>query len=120
MLDIEPDQLSRKLRSLRERRVLELAQLLLDLTEAASPAADFFQCVVVFMPMPKRMRSTRAVEGASTRVVVSRIDWIAASIGETYLSSMKSPDANLPPRSGFRARSAPHDRAPCVPRAAAW
>src|SRR5262249_45689441 len=39
----------------------------------------------VFMPMPKRMRSTRSSRGvsdASTRVVVSRrFDWIAASIG---------------------------------------
>ncbi len=50
----------------------------------------------VFMPMPKRMRSTRSSRGvsdASTRVVVSRrFDWIAASIGRTaFLSSMKSP-----------------------------
>src|SRR6185295_3823027 len=50
----------------------------------------------VFMPMPKRMRSTRssrAVNEASTRVVVSRrLLWIAASIGSTaFLSSMKSP-----------------------------
>src|SRR5665647_2185964 len=50
----------------------------------------------VFMPMPKRMRSTRSslgVSEASTRVVVSRkLDWIAASIGRmAFLSSMKSP-----------------------------
>jgi len=50
----------------------------------------------VFMPMPKRMRSTRSSRGvseASTRVVVSRrFDWIAASIGRiAFLSSMKSP-----------------------------
>src|SRR5215471_20232855 len=50
----------------------------------------------VFMPMPKRMRSTRSSRGvsdASTRVVVSRrFDWMAASIGSTaFLSSMKSP-----------------------------
>ena len=40
----------------------------------------------VFMPMPKRMRSTRSSRGvseASTRVVVSRrLAWIAASIGQ--------------------------------------
>ena len=50
----------------------------------------------VFMPMPKRMRSTRSSRGvndASTRVVVSRkLDWMAASIGRiAFLSSMKSP-----------------------------
>src|SRR5205823_5228555 len=50
----------------------------------------------VFMPIPKRMRSTRSSRGvsdASTRVVVSRrFDWIAASIGRiAFLSSMKSP-----------------------------
>ena len=50
----------------------------------------------LFMPMPKRMRSTRSSRGvseASTRVVVSRrFDWIAASIGRiAFLSSMKSP-----------------------------
>jgi hypothetical protein len=50
----------------------------------------------VFMPMPKRMRSTRSSRGvreASTRVVVSRrFHWIAASIGRTALrSSIKSP-----------------------------
>jgi hypothetical protein len=50
----------------------------------------------VFMPMPKRMRSTRSSRGvsdASTRVVVSRrFDWMAASIGRiAFLSSMKSP-----------------------------
>ena len=47
----------------------------------------------LFMPMPKRMRkmrSSRAVSDASTRVVVSfRFDWIAASIGRmASLSSM--------------------------------
>src|SRR5712672_2734514 len=50
----------------------------------------------VFMPMPKRMRSTRSSRGvseASTRVVVSRrFDWLAASIwGTAFLSSMRSP-----------------------------
>jgi hypothetical protein len=50
----------------------------------------------VFMPMPKRMRamrSSRGVNDANTRVVVSRrFDWIAASIGRiVFLSSMKSP-----------------------------
>ena len=50
----------------------------------------------VFMPMPKRMRSTRSSRGvsvASTRVVVSRrLAWMAASIGSTTLGSwMKSP-----------------------------
>src|ERR1700681_3915232 len=50
----------------------------------------------VFMPMPKRIRSTRSSRGvseANTRVVVSRkFDWIAASIGRiAFLSSMKSP-----------------------------
>ena len=50
----------------------------------------------VFMPMPKRMRTTRSSRGVSdakTRVVVSRkFDWIAASIGRiAFLSSMKSP-----------------------------
>src|SRR6202000_1435350 len=50
----------------------------------------------VFMPMPKRMRSTRSSRGvsdASTRVVVSRrFDWMAASIGRAAVfSSMKSP-----------------------------
>ena len=50
----------------------------------------------VFMPMPKRMRSTRSSRGvseANTRVVVSRrLDWIAASMGRiAFLSSMKSP-----------------------------
>src|SRR6476659_2218017 len=48
------------------------------------------------MPMPKRMRSTRSSRGvndARTRVVVSRrLDWMAASIGRiAFLSSMKSP-----------------------------
>ena len=46
--------------------------------------------------MPKRMRkirSSRGVSDASTRVVVSRrFDWIAASIGRiAFLSSIKSP-----------------------------
>ena len=50
----------------------------------------------VFMPMPKRMRSTRSSRGvrlASTRVVASRrLAWIAASSGMiAFLSSMKSP-----------------------------
>jgi hypothetical protein len=50
----------------------------------------------VFMPMPKRIRSTRSSRGvseASTRVVVSlRFSWIAESSGRiAFLSSMKSP-----------------------------
>src|SRR5215475_6593353 len=50
----------------------------------------------LFMPMPKRMRSTRysrAVSKASARVVVSRsFDWMTASMGRiVFLSSMKSP-----------------------------
>jgi hypothetical protein len=50
----------------------------------------------VFIPIPKRMRSTRSTRGVSearTRVTVSfRFDWIAASTGMTaFLSSMKSP-----------------------------
>ena len=55
----------------------------------------------VFMPMPKRMRSTRSSRGVSearTRVVVSRrLLWIAASIGRiAFLSSMKSPRCESP------------------------
>src|SRR6266700_446025 len=50
----------------------------------------------LFIPMPKRMRrmrSSRGVNDASTRVVVSRrFDWIAASMGWiAFLSSMRSP-----------------------------
>src|SRR5471030_3288476 len=45
----------------------------------------------VFMPMPKRMRSTRSSRGvrlARTRVVVSRrFAWMAASSGRTTLGS---------------------------------
>jgi hypothetical protein len=50
----------------------------------------------LFIPMPKRMRrmsSSRGVNGAGTRVAVSRrFDWMAASMGKiAFLSSMKSP-----------------------------
>src|SRR5262249_45082441 len=54
----------------------------------------------LFMPMPKRMRSTRssrAVSKASARVVVSRrVDGMTASMGGiVFLSSMKSPGWEL-------------------------
>ena len=50
----------------------------------------------LFIPMPKRMRrmsSSRGVNGARTRVAVSRrLDWMAASMGKiAFFSSMKSP-----------------------------
>ena len=50
----------------------------------------------LFIPMPKRMRrmsSSRGVNGARTRVAVSRrFDWMAASMGKiAFFSSMKSP-----------------------------
>jgi hypothetical protein len=64
----------------------------------------------VFMPMPKRMRkirSSRGVSDASTRVVVSRrFDWIAASIGRiAFLSSIKSPRWESPSSSPIGASS---------------
>src|SRR5690606_12500654 len=95
-------QLSRKLRSLRLRLgYLSLRSALASIwrirsrvTENCWPTSSSVWSV--FMPMPKRMRSTRSSRGvseASTRVVVSRrLDWMAASIGSTAFTSwMKSP-----------------------------
>src|SRR5487761_2692137 len=95
-------QVSRNERSLRDRLgCLSLRNALASIwrmrsrvTENCWPTSS--RVWSVFMPMPKRMRSTRSSRGvrdASTRVVVSRrFALMAASMGSTALrSSMKSP-----------------------------
>src|SRR4030088_669434 len=93
---------SRKLRSIRDRlgcfslrsALASIWRMRSRVTENCWPASSSVWSV--FMPMPKRMRSTRSSRGVSvarTRVVLSRrLPWMAASSGMTaFLSSMKSP-----------------------------
>src|SRR5665647_1111977 len=97
-----PRQLSRKLLSTLDRlgclsfrsAFASICRMRSRVTENFRPTSSSVWSL--FMPMPKRMRkirSSRGVSDASTRVVVSRrFDWIAASIGRIpFLSSMKSP-----------------------------
>ena len=127
------DQLSRKLRSLRLRlgcfslrsALASIWRMRSRVTENCWPTSSSVWSV--FMPMPKRMRSTRSSRGvreASTRVVVSRrFAWIAASSGRiAFLSSMKSPRwlSSSSPIGRLEARSAPwRSSAPCAPFRAA-
>src|SRR6516225_4604601 len=98
----QPDQLSRKLLRILDRlgclsfliALASIWRMRSRVTENCWPTSSSVWSL--FMPMPKRMRSTRSSRGvteASTRVVVSRrFDWMAASIGRiAFLSSMKSP-----------------------------
>ena len=96
------DQLSRKLLRILDRlgclsfliALASIWRMRSRVTENCWPTSS--SVCSLFMPMPKRMRSTRSSRGvteASTRVVVSRSsDWMAASIGWiASLSSMRSP-----------------------------
>src|SRR6516165_6928137 len=101
-IEAPPDQLSRKLLRILDRlgclsfliAFASIWRMRSRVTENCWPTSS--SVCSLFMPMPKRMRSTRSSRGvteASTRVVVSRSsDWMAASIGWiAFVSSMKSP-----------------------------